>query len=462
MRKSIFCLLGAFLFLQLNAHLYAEGTRNKAEREYVIIGFDRALGMAVSDMPIVLEIDELIYEAERARAGLQDELEFLESGEFSFNRLYEIFGQIRRLQRQIDDANTLHGELAERTEFFLELLFQSVSDASQMGADAIFMGSIIQVIIGVIALNDLGGSIAALEAQLDDRRREFYEAGDVAVVQELIENIQASIQEIDFTVRDLRLQQEQARLGREHALRLGIVSEREIGISKAVLGARIALAEAELGRSLHIYEYGRLSPDEISALRRNLAQMQFDYRALGRSHENAIRAINFLTGQELCQPTKVDISFGFPEVPGDVSAHVKNAIDNAPHVRRMGISVEQARRAQYNGDDQENRDSLRRAYERAAIAYTDTRNAAEIGLLRQLSELENKGENAHLLALDLTQAENRLQRVRLYYASGRATKYALNDAYFDVFVIQMNMDSLEYQLWLVEFLSGNPLPDVGL
>ena len=454
-RKTILLLAAALLLLPQSV----SGQIEPQEQNLVIFSYERALRMATNDMLVIIDIDELILEIENQRSDLQDDLSLLQSGEWSQVRADKIYRQLRLLDNQLFEAQVLQNQLADDTMSFMQQLLDSVMHINEIGADSLFMRSLQNSIWGMIVMNDLSHNIAFIEAQRFNLYYELNLLSNPALIRDMIEDIRVYIGKLDRQIRSLRLQQEQARLEREYALRIGIVAIKELEIFIDIMKAHIELAEIYLYRSLLRYDFGRLSSRDILAKQRNLAQNRIELTEFERARHNARRSLNLLLGQPLNQNTKVEVARNIPELPDNISSHSRRVATNAPITRIMAIDIEQSREARrlYDGDDREFRDALRRAYDRAVLGRDQTILVLEAATHRSISDLQNLFGRKKLAYIELEHAKSILDLTKHNFDHGRAIEYDILLAYFDVYLVGQNMITITNQMWILEFLVEHPM-----
>jgi len=450
----IFLLVAAFVLTSpvLSAADYEE------RRTPVIFTYDEALRLALNEMLTVQDIDIQIREAQDHRSDLRDELRALERGDWTRERTDELFDLLWEIEMQLFNAAIGQEQSSINTGQALQLFLLSVANIHEEGADALLLQSLQFTIWNMLSAQSMSNNTAHLEHQRQLIFTELDSLFEGDLVRELTADTRYSIGELDRHMQNLRLQQEQARLVRENALRTAIITIAELDSSIAVTEIGLDLAKEDLRRITIRYEFGRISSNAFRTAEQNLQFMQMELEELLRGHHTAMRNLNHLLGQPLTQLTVVEIERHLPEFPENMQNHMTATIQDTPAIRQLALEVTRTREARrvYTGNDRETRNALQEAYDRAVLGQSQAALAMEVTMRRRYSELESLINRNEALNLELTQAQSRLEVALHNLTLGRITYHEVEQARFAIFVVEQHIESVYNEKWLLAFLLENP------
>ena len=240
---------------------------------------------------------------------------------------------------------------------------------------------------------------------------------------------------------------------------MGIAALAEFDMRIEIFEESLTTAELTLTHLKARYELGRLSYNELreAMFRHERRLLEFHDLLLGR--ENALRNQNHLIGQPLNRNTAIDASLEIRDFFEDTDAFINRTVRNSLLVRQIEINLARAREARrdYSGNDRDTINELRRAYDREVLRLNQAKIGVEVAIRDNISSLRSLIHRREILELELEHARFILQTTLHNYELRRTTAYSVYAAELDIFILERNIDAIQYQKWALAFLIENPI-----
>ena len=469
---KLYCrgILGYFLFtvafiLLPVANVYGEP---------VIITYEDALQMALDDMLQVRDADAAIREVQNQRDDLREYIERVERNSLTprmQDLVNDLFAELSELEWQLWSAIDFQNRMQANAEIALQAFFYDMND-----------GYMLQTAIeAMVAAQGIGGNISLLEESRVTMLREINNIHNPNAYRYVIDNNQRNLNEMDRQMQGMRLQQEQELLMRENTLRVAIITLKELELAVHIMEARLSLAEENLRQMKVMHEVGMVSENKLRIAEQSfiLSRMELSETLIYRN--SAQQHLNHLLGQPLSQHTVVVFERDLPELPENMSLHIRQTASQTQTIRRLELNVISTRYALRNFNEarereitrnqnagrhgetdhtrtnnDRTRDALRESYNLAVTSHTQAVQAMEAAIRHGYNELERLLNRVEIQNIALSNAKTQLSMVQTNFELGRATKLEVEQANFNVIMAEQAAETTINQKWLLAFVLENP------
>ena len=447
--------------------------------ETVVISYDRALSLAMTDVIAFIDLDTHIRTMRMQHRDLRYQLDRLVSGEVRREAIEALTESWKALHMGLKQAI----EAQQYIDAQIDMALQPVTIVMALLEDE--LSQLLRgAIEGIIISQTLSGEIAALEASRAIIMSELHALNDPDLFQDAIDEIRRALREIERQILNLRLHQDVIELSMEYALRSILTGIDEIDMGIVALEATMELTNSNLPRMRISYELGFISRNDLRTAEHSLVQGNLQLGDLRRARINIVQSTNNLLGLPLTQNSEITFEIYTPEAPENLERHMENLINNAPSIRQLQIAIDSAiaeRRAYSNHDrvfritandrrramgpavnneeirSLRNRIALQDAVDRAVLAHSQGMRTMEVNLRQAFRELESLSDRLDAQYAELEQARSSLDAAGASLEAGRVTQFEFEQAQLAVLIAKQGIGSIYNQKWLLAFALENPV-----
>ena len=242
--KKFAGLLCFVLALTLLTNAYG-GEVYEYEDDAVVITLEDALEMAVGEMLFLRDIDAILRELPQQRRELNNLHTRMSRGDLRAEQLNALYNQLFMLESQLTQAMLSQQMAMQNIQNDINSAVEGILNNPEEAEQFLirFMQSAMD---GAASSVNMGMEMSMMEAQRAMILSEIQAAQNTEIHQETLRGIRHSVNELDRLSERLNLQQEQAKLSMESALRGMVVTIMELEMSAAALEAELELGEQRL------------------------------------------------------------------------------------------------------------------------------------------------------------------------------------------------------------------------
>jgi len=446
----------------------------------VVITYEQALEMALSDMLPMQDIDALLRTMQSQRNDLRSDLTRLERGERpawlqdDIRDLTEMQWQLHSMMIMNQHSNQIM--LNSFVDNFMDIITAALGSAGV--EDTIMWDPALEATLQAAVHNmvrTLGMGDNTIAAQHSSVVGQLASLTDSDFIRDLTEDTRHSMNDLDRQMSRLRLQQEQMTFTVENVLRSTIISVANQAASIELMEAELALSEEDMRMLTIRYEFGMISSNELRIAEHNLLQEQ---RRLSENLLNQyilLQSMNHFLQQPLSQLTAIELDRELPEIPEDLAEHIAALVPETPPIRQYQIAIDSAnanlRRhitranriansrnlsADERQQEREARTALQDAYDRAVAERNQAIATMEAAMRRAYYEFENLVFQQLSNYLELAHAQSLLETALTNLELGRITPFQAEQATMAVLRAEQNIERTLNQKWLLAFRLEHP------
>lgn|GEM_PF-1953768 len=455
--KSIICmfLLSFCVTAIIVVPIFADDEKT-ASAEPIIFSYEKARSLALSDMLSIIDWDAQIRDLQDLRGDLRDEMHILQSGDWMRDRTTDLLDLLWQLDLQMFGSNMQHTQINEVTAAAMRALLDTLRDMNLEHSEYMLAYALQSTIIGIMANQHIGNNIAMIEQQQALVLRELDALRNGTIEQDMKTDIRNSIASVDQLMQNLELQQEHAKLMREHALRTNIIIIHDLDHSIELMQAQLVIAETALQHSEFRHQLGRLSANAVQFEQQRIELMRLDYQNAHHAREAAMQHLNNLLGQPLNQNTVI-IIYREQLLPG-FDTIIQDYISTAAVYRSTLLEVNRTRDARraVNGRPRDEIAPLQEAYDRAVLEHNQVRTELEVRLRNHINDFENLTNQMYALIIEQQQALSQLEVAQQNFELGHVTQHELDIHALSFLRLEHHAETILNQKWLLSFLMAHP------
>ena len=446
----------------------------------VVITYEEALEMAMSDMLPMQDIDALLRTMQSQRNDLRNDLTRLERGERPV-WLQDDIRNLQDMQWQLDGAMWLNQNMNQQmVDNFVDNLvniitsaleYSGVEDANQLDPS---LEAALQTAVNNM-VHTLGIGDNATAAQRSAVTGQLLNLQSSDFIRDLTEDTRHSMNDIDRQMSRLHLQQEQMTFTVESLLRSTIIGMTNQSASIELMKAELVLSEESFRMMTIRYEFGMISANDLRIAEHNLIQERMRLSESLLNQYISLQNMNHLLGQPLSQSTAVELYLDFPEIPEDLDAHITALVLQTPPIRQYLLAIEGARanlrlhitRANRiadsrtlsedeRGQEREARTALQEVYNRAIAERNQAIATMEAAMRRAYNEFENLVAQQLSNYLELAHTQALLETALTNLELGRITQFQAEQAGMAVLRAEQSIERTINQKWMLAFRLEHP------